>query len=109
MNLLVVPSINEGMSNVILEAMACGLPVLAHKICGNAEMITSGNDGLIADLDTMDALHDQLEKAFVRGVDLDEMGRAARQTVVKRFSMTQMIDAYKQLYREVAANRHDQV
>lgn len=109
MNLLVVPSINEGMSNAILEAMACGLPVLAHTICGNAEMITNGQDGLVADLGSVDILHDRLEQAVAGGADLDGMGRAARQTVIGRFSIAKMVEGYRQLYGAVAAGGHDQV
>jgi glycosyltransferase involved in cell wall biosynthesis len=102
MNLLVVPSVNEGMSNAILEAMACNVPVLAHTVCGSAEIITPGVDGLMADLKTVDALHAQLAAVAADSARLDLLGRAARETMVRRFSLGKMIENYRKMYRAVA-------
>jgi len=102
MDLLVAPSLSEGLSNVVLEAMACRVPVLAHPARGNAEMISHGRDGLICDLATADKLHAELERVLSDPPLLDRIGSAARETAVHRFSIAQMIRNYERLYREVA-------
>ncbi len=102
MDLLVVPSVIEGMSNVVLEAMACGVPVLAHNACGNAEMLLDGEDGIVSDLSTVAKLRGEVEKALMAPARLLEMGTRARQNVAKKFSISGMVDNYAKLYREVA-------
>ena len=104
MDLLVVPSVNEGMANAVLEGMACGVPVLAHRICGNSEMITHGTDGFVADLDTAGKLHAQLEQIVAEAPRLRTIGAAARRTAVERFSLMNMVQDYARLYRELAGH-----
>jgi len=102
MDLLVVPSVIEGMSNVVLEAMACGIPVLAHEACGNAEMLQNRQDGMVADLSTVESLRREIEVSLSNANRLEEIGKRARQKVVERFSISKMVTSYENLYREVA-------
>lgn len=102
LDLLVVPSINEGLSNAILEAMSCGVPVLANDTCGNEEIITSGSDGVIADLGTPVLMAGEIERLMARGSSLAEIGQRARQTIIKSFSIRRMVYNYGRLYREMA-------
>lgn len=99
MDLLVVPSVNEGMSNAALEAMATGIPVLGHAGCGHEEIIAPEAEGIIADLASPARLGAEIEKLLAAPQRLVDMGRAARLTVVRRFSLPAMLDAYDQLYR----------
>jgi glycosyltransferase involved in cell wall biosynthesis len=103
MDLLVVPSLLEGFSNVVLEAMACGVPALAHSACGNAEIIQTDADGVIADLSSAENLSQHLANTLMDGAHLLEMGAAARQNVLQRFSMRAMVENYESVYRELAA------
>lgn len=99
MDVLVIPSRNEGMSNAALEAMATGLPVVANTGCGHEQVLTTGTDGVIADLSIPARMATTLEPFLAGPERLVDMGRAARMTVARRFSLTSMLDAYEQLYR----------
>jgi glycosyltransferase involved in cell wall biosynthesis len=102
MDLLVVPSLSEGMSNVVLEAMSCGVPVLGHTACGNAEIITSGKDGILANLKTAKNLESEIFAALSNTGRLKQIGASARQTILDRFSIATMVNNYADLYRRVA-------
>ena len=102
MDLLVVPSLVEGLSNVVLEAMACGIPALAHQACGNAEMIRNGEDGVVANLESAENLQREIARVLAQRAHLLEMGAAARQNVLERFSMRRMVENYELVYRELA-------
>ncbi len=105
LDLLALPSTNEGLSNAALEAMACGIPALANVDCGHEQIITSGHDGFIAPLNDSDQLAAQLSAALARREVLERLGENARQTIEKRFSMTAMADGYEELYRRAARRR----
>lgn len=102
LDLLVAPSTLEGLSNAVLEAMACGVPVLAHPACGNPEIITAGHDGFLAELDTPAKLHEHLARVLARADALPALGLAARDKIVRQFSLDRMTEQYLQLYRALA-------
>jgi glycosyltransferase involved in cell wall biosynthesis len=102
LNLLAVPSTNEGLSNAVLEAMACGTPALGNLGCGHEAIITSGHDGFVADLSTPESLARELAALLHDPDRLVDTGARARTTVVQRFSLAQMLDAYDQLYQSAA-------
>jgi glycosyltransferase involved in cell wall biosynthesis len=102
MDLLAAPSEIEGLSNAVLEAMACAVPVLAHSACGNAEVIEDGLTGFLADIQDVDTLIQCLEKPLKTPTLLAECGAGARDTVLSRYSMEAMSDCYRRLYREAA-------
>jgi sugar transferase (PEP-CTERM/EpsH1 system associated) len=105
MDIFVLPSICEGMSNTILEAMASGLPVVVTSAGGNPELVDDGRVGwLFAPRDTR-ALAHQLDRLVRDGNLRHEFGAAARQRAVQRFSLTAMIEAYRGLYLDLAARR----
>lgn len=105
MDLLVVPSENEGMSNAILEGMSCGVPILAHQVCGNSEIIESGKEGRIADLGSEEKLTSELKNVLAIPAALDKMKEMARSKVHQKFSIHSMIEQYAALYRRHARNR----
>jgi glycosyltransferase involved in cell wall biosynthesis len=99
MDLLAIPSSNEGMSNAALEAMACGVPALVNIGCGHDQIISNGQDGVIANLATPAEIAAEIGILLSQNERLVDMGKRARATVVARFSMQAMLDAYEQLYR----------
>lgn len=104
MDLLASPSFAEGLSNVVLEAMASGVPVLCHDACGNTEVIQHGVDGFVADLTSPDQLAAHLAAILGDEVRLAEVSRQARAKVERDFSMASMVRGYERVYREVAGD-----
>jgi len=64
LDLLVVPSSNEGLSNVSLEALASGVPVLSNAVCGADELIQPGHGGWVRDLSTVSRLAEALNETL---------------------------------------------
>ncbi len=86
------------------QAMACGLPVLATRCGGPEEIITSGRDGLLSPGASSRSIADAV-LALAGDADLrDRLGRAARATVVERFSLEVMLDAYRAIYSRLLAD-----
>jgi glycosyltransferase involved in cell wall biosynthesis len=105
MDLLLVPSLNEGLSNAALEAMATGVPVLAHDACGNAELL--GDDasaGWVRHLGTVDALCAAMCECLRKPVLLAETGARARIRAAHCFGLESMVTGYRTLYSKLAAH-----
>jgi glycosyltransferase involved in cell wall biosynthesis len=98
LDLLVLPSVNEGLSNALLEAMACGVPALAHTACGNNEAIEDGVNGFIRDLGSPDRMTEALAGILAGSGSLPGLGRAARETAEGRFGFAGMVAGYRALY-----------
>lgn len=101
MNLLAMPSEKEGMSNALLESMACGVPALCSGACGNAEVLRHREDGLLYDLPDAQALAGHLADCLRQPEWLVELGAAARRTVQQRFSLEAMSRQYLALYERL--------
>ena len=94
----VLPSLAEGVSNTILEAMACGLPVVATAVGGNAELVAHGRTGLVVPSDDQHALARALGQLAQQPLYAAQMGVAGRAEVEHRFSLQAMVLAYQTLY-----------
>ena len=105
MDVFVLPSIAEGMSNTVLEAMATGLPVVATRVGGNPEIVDDGVTGrLVPPLDPLAlglAIDGYLDDPHLRALH----GKASRQRVVDHFDLARMAGAYLDLYSAVLQNR----
>ncbi len=102
LDLLVIPSTNEGLSNALLEAMASGIPALAHTACGHGEVIQDPANGYLRDLSTTGLLRDALSGILSTPERLAPLGSAARQTIEERFTIPGMVAGYERLYRQMA-------
>lgn len=94
----VLPSLAEGISNTILEAMACGLPVLATAVGGNVELVDAGRNGMTVPNDDPEAMAQSLLHLWRNAEASQRMGRAGRADVEQRYSMQAMVTAYRRLY-----------
>jgi glycosyltransferase involved in cell wall biosynthesis len=102
LDLLTAPSPMEGLSNAVLESMACGVPVLGHLACGNTEVVTNGVDGFLSEVDTEEQLAGEMRRLLGDPGRLAEAGDRARAAMVDRFSISKMVENYARLYREIA-------
>jgi len=106
LNCFALPSLSEGISNSILEAMASGLPVVATRVGGNAELVDHGRTGEVVPSDDVQALALALVRMATDPARAAAIGRAGRAEVERRFSLRAMVAAYQGLYsRELAAVR----
>ena len=98
MDIFVLPSRNEGISNTILEAMATGLPVVATHVGGNPELVVADSTGALVPADNsqamMEALRGYIEDASKRLAH----GMAASALVDERFRLEHMVDNYLAVY-----------
>ncbi len=100
-DLFVLPSMNEGISNTILEAMASGLPVLAARVGGNAELVMPEETGLLYDPADGNGLTGGLLRYLEQPAFRESHGRAGRERVLAKFSLDSMIQRYLDIYDEL--------
>jgi glycosyltransferase involved in cell wall biosynthesis len=93
-NIFVLPSRHEGMPNVVLEAMGCGLPVIATRIAGSEDLVLDGNTGYLINPDSPHELSEALLKLIDHKEDINKMGEAARTRVIENFSWDSVADRY---------------
>lgn len=100
LDLLCLPSLAEGISNAILEAMASGLPAIATDVGGNAELVQNGGTGWLVPSGDADALAARIEAYFEDRATLGRHAAAARQLAVTKFSLDGMVNEYHRVYLE---------
>jgi sugar transferase (PEP-CTERM/EpsH1 system associated) len=98
-----LPSLGEGISNTILEAMATRLPIVATRVGGNAELIESSMSGLLVPPANSDALADALLCYYQDRAMARRHAKAARRVAESRFSLARMVTDYCSLYETALA------
>lgn len=101
LDLFVLPSQAEGISNTILEAMACACPVLATRVGGNAELVQPGVTGELVPAGDVQAMAQALVALAGDPARSAQLGQAGRARVEERFSLQAMVGAYQRLYESV--------
>lgn len=105
LDLFVLPSLAEGISNTILESMASGVPVLATKVGGNAELVTPGTSGTLVKSDDADVLAAAIVDYVIHPDRADVQGANAREIATARFSIDAMVAQYVDLYDRLIEQR----
>ncbi len=98
MDVFVLPSINEGMSNTLLEAMSCGLATVATRVGGNGELADDGRSGYLFPARDVQALSQILGRLVDDQEIRSNLGRGARLQAVQQFSLAGMVERYRELY-----------
>lgn len=95
------PSLSEGLSNVLLEAMACGLPAIATNVGGNAEAIVDGQSGWLVPAGDAAGLAFAMTQLVTRPAMRSELSIKAREQVSRRFSLEAMIGEISARYQKL--------
>jgi glycosyltransferase involved in cell wall biosynthesis len=104
MNVFVLPSFREGLSNTILEAMCAGLPTIASNVGGNPELIVPGIAGELFECDNERELSTYLEQCYSNPQKREQMSIAAREHVERNFTLDSMVEKYENAYLRLMGN-----
>ena len=100
-DIFVLPSLGEGISNTILEAMASGLPVVATNVGGNPELVINGKTGMLVEPGLPAEMSNAI-RFYLSNPDIKKMhGTEGRKRIERSFSMQSMINQYIEVYNEV--------
>jgi glycosyltransferase involved in cell wall biosynthesis len=100
-DLFVLSSLSEGISNAVLEAMSCGLPVVVTDVGGMAEAIRTGVEGCLVPPRDPDAMAEAIAFLCTHRDERLKMGVAARDRVINHFNLDDHIDAWNRLLGSV--------
>lgn len=101
MDIFVLPSLAEGISNTILEAMATGLPVVATRTGGNPELVRDGENGFLVPVGDHRAMAETLARMLDEPAQIMALGANGRKIVDQRFNWDRTVERYLSIYDEV--------
>ena len=104
-DVFVLPSLAEGMSNALLEAMSVGVAPIATRVGGNPEIVEDGSSGLLFEAGDTKTLAAQLKALGSNPQWRRHLGSTARIRVEKCFSLQHMLGNYTRLYEEAVGRR----
>jgi glycosyltransferase involved in cell wall biosynthesis len=104
-HIFIMSGMSEGMSNALLEGMAVGLAPIVTDTPGNRALITPGENGLVYDGTSPEALAAGLRRLLTDSELRARLGAAARQTVVQQYSLQSVVDRYLALFERVIAEK----
>jgi len=99
MDIFVQPSLSEAFSQVLIEAMGCGLPVVATNVGGAAEVIEDGANGILIEPDDSRIIADQVLWLIHKKQERSAIAEKGMNAVRERFSADRMVERHLELYR----------
>lgn len=106
-HIFVLPSVSEGISNALLEAMSFGLPCLASAVGGNSEVLDHGRYGILLPPNDVKAWAQALEAMAAAGSLRLEMGQLARRRIVENYDFGVIGVKYENLYLDLLTERRN--
>ncbi|NWF75244.1 MAG: glycosyltransferase family 4 protein [Nitrospirae bacterium] len=100
-DMLVLPTLSEGMSNVILEAMATGLPVISTNVSSNPEIIEDGIDGILLEVEDKKGLQEKIIKLILNETFAQKIGQNARKKILQQFSIEHIAEKYREIFEKL--------
>jgi len=101
LDLFVLPSLGEGISNTILEAMATGLPIIATRVGGNPELVDDGINGCLVSAGDPKAIANVLGNLIDRPEHIRHMGQASSMRIKNDFCWDRTVGEYLAVYDEL--------
>jgi L-malate glycosyltransferase len=102
-DIFVLPSVAEGMSNSLLEAMATALPCVVSGIGGNTDLVADGQTGRLVAQPTAEAWSNTILELLENPSEARRLGSAAHQRIDREFALGVVVDRYLELYRRMIA------
>jgi glycosyltransferase involved in cell wall biosynthesis len=100
-DIFTLPTYYEGFPNSVLEAMACGLPVIASNVGGISEAVEDGKSGILVKSRDVDSLYQALESVIADKSLAERMGRYGIKIIEQHFSWNSNAEQMMKLYREI--------
>lgn len=102
-DIFVLTSLSEGMPSVILEAMGCGLPIIASDVGGNNEIVHEGENGYLINGDDIETLTQRLTALINDAALREQMGRKSRE-MARKYDWPAIMSEYNKLYLKYGRN-----
>ncbi len=100
-DVFVLPSLSEGLSNALMEAMACGCCVIASEVGGNPELVSDGTTGLLFPSGNREALIERLSEVLADPQRRRSLAAAAADRIGKEFSLSRAVENMQEIYETV--------
>jgi len=101
MDIFVLPSLWEGLPNVILEAMACGKPVVATAVDGTPEAVIDNETGILVPPKDPQALEEAIVRLLSNSSEMRRLGENSRKRIEEFFSINYQASRFEELYTQL--------
>jgi glycosyltransferase involved in cell wall biosynthesis len=105
MDIFVLTSLYEGLSNAIMEAMASGLPVVATNVGGNNELVQDGETGFLCPLDDVEALAKRIIELIINENEAKQKGKKGKSRILNEFTTEKMIRVTENIYIDLCKKK----